>query len=150
MDVVRESAVIVIDINDNKVSSIAIYSGLDMFQQHIDLGLNLNDVINSYGEPSDIFFSSGCGGDVVCLNINLVYPEQGVLVAVELSNLSDDLQILPTLPVRALIFFKPPNFKESLLLLPNIYDVDCDLSKYMILWPGYTSISLENGFANCR
>jgi hypothetical protein len=66
-----------------------------------------------YGKPSDLFLDEGCFENT-CQNLFLVYSEQGILVVVESKDLSLNVQVSPTLPVRNVAFFEPYNLKDSL------------------------------------
>jgi len=139
MTVVDDWAGVEIAVNDNIVSTIGIYSRLHFYQAHNDLGYDLEDVITDFGQPSGLLFNVGCGGDTVCLNVILVYSEQGVLAAVETAN-RDEIRITPRLPVVLMIYFAPSNLHSGLLALPNVNEKYCRFDTQMMPWPGYIKI----------
>lgn len=136
---------------DDVVTDIGFYSGIDIFQGHINLGLELNDIINLFGEPNFIFVSNGCGGDTICRNLNLIYSEKSILVAVESSDFPENYRVISTLPVVGMVYFRPlTDFKDSLTLLPNISSAQCDLIPYLHDWQGFKTINFENTFNGCQ
>jgi hypothetical protein len=139
-----------INFKDNLVTNIGFYSGLNFLQQHIDLGLTLNNIIVSNGKPKNMFVSEGCGGDAVCRNLVLIYPNQGILVAVESSDFADKFHVEPTLPVVSMIYFQPPDYKNSLSSLPNFYSGNCNEIPFMLSWQGYTTVHFKDSFNGCR
>jgi hypothetical protein len=146
---IKNIAELSINLSDNVVSSIGIYSTSSFFGFH-DIGLDLKSAIDLYGKPSEMFIGSGCGGDTVCLNLNLIYSESGILVAVELAGMSSDFQVSPTLPVRKIIFFDPSSLNDILKNNLDIGSPDCILQKMIIGWQGYTTLQIDDAYFICR
>ncbi len=147
MPIDNNKASMSVDFKNNVVTNIGFYSGLDFWQQHIDLGINLNGIIEMYGEPNNMFVREDCGGDVSCRNLVLVYADQGILVAVESFDSYKNFRVLRTLPVVALVYFQPPDFRSSLSSLP--YDGHGNCAPFMLHWQGFTTIDVEEEVNGC-
>jgi hypothetical protein len=128
------------------VADIGFYSGLDMFANHIFLVPRLIDMIHLYGAPDYIFFSGGCGGDVICFNLNFVYPRRGVLVAFESQDPPTSFRVLPTLPVVNMVYFQPPDFNSSLLSLLET----THFTGFMCPWLGFITINFDLESRSCK
>ncbi len=139
MNVNNNNADVEIELHDNVVYSISIAGTWGLSGLH-DIGLNLRDTIALYGEPPKIFIGLGCGGDQVCLNLNLIYPDKGLLVAVETSDPLTDIRVLPTLPVRLIMFFNPPDIRDILERSLRLLNPDCAFEQATTPWPGYTTL----------
>jgi hypothetical protein len=115
MDILDNWAYLGIDLRNNLVRNIEIVSYWGMFPNKLNsLGVDLWDVVNLYGYPSIIIIGRGCGGDVTCDNLNLVYYKNGIIAAVE-TNFEPDIKISETLPLRKLTFLDPQDFPKFLL-----------------------------------
>ena len=147
MSIENDKAYIIVNIKDNLVTNIGFYSGLGFLQQHYVLGLNLSDIVEKYGEPSNMFIREDCGGDVSCRNLVIVYPDQGILAAVESGDSYENFRVLRTLPVVAMVYFQPPDYKGSLSSLPYSSSDNCD--PYMLNWQGFTTINAEGKVNGC-
>jgi hypothetical protein len=144
-----------IDITDNIVSDIQIGSIINHSGYYNDLSLTLEDVINSFGEPSNLVMGSFCPPKG-CQNLIIVYPRKGLLFVVEqhylpLSNgsLPDLLPIQPTLPVREIIFIDPSVF-NNLPSTMNFGSLYCELNSDILPWQGYTTVDFSQSYSSCH
>jgi hypothetical protein len=146
---------ITIDFIDNIVSDVSIGSIVNSSHKYNDLGFTLDDVISSYGKQPNILLStSGCINEG-CQNLIIVYPSIGVLAMVETTDLVANngilpslIKVLPTLPVREMIYFKNSDFENlpTSLILNSLH---CDLNTDILLWQGYTTVDFSRSSSYC-
>lgn len=144
-----------IDITDNIVSDIQIGSILNHSGNYNDLSFTLDDVINSFGEPSNLLMGSICPSKG-CQNLVIVYPRKGLLFVVEQHYLPSSngeiptlFPIQPTLPVREMKFIDPSVFNKlpSTLKYGSLY---CELNSDILPWQGYTTVNFSQSSSSCR
>jgi hypothetical protein len=135
-----------VEIKDNIVTYVLIDSFVKNSDEYQDLGFTLEDMIQLYGQPSDMFLGSGCPNGL-CQNIYLVNSQKGVLIVAESRDPSQEVQILPTLPIRSIVYFDPPNAKDPLLRVSS--NNDCNFYPLRMPWQGYTTVEFSRSLWEC-
>jgi hypothetical protein len=142
-------ATVYINVVDNVVSNILVSSALNNSFEYKDIDFTLDDILRLYGKPTDLFLDSGCFKRA-CQNLFLVYSKQSILVVVESKDLSLNLQVSPTLPVRHVAFFKPFQFTEVISMLTGNEDLkQCNLFPFRVAWQGYTTVQFPKRLSEC-
>jgi len=127
-----------ITLMDDVVARIEIRSAWGVLGQ-TDLGLSLAEALAQYGEPSRVMVGQGCGGDQACLNLYLIYPDVGVVVATTASIAREDpleVQAAGSLRVRSVAFVAPDDIENYLQDANSAYSVDCLMSHFSAPWQG--------------
>ena len=136
---------------DDVVARIEIRSAWGLLGQ-TDLGLSLGEALALYGEPSRVMVGQGCGGDQFCLNLYLIYPDVGVVVATTASIAREDpleVQAAESLRVRSVALVAPDDMANYLEDTNSFYSVDCLMSHFSAPWQGPTLLRFSESIWVC-
>lgn len=104
-------------VGDGVIDFIINDQGVPTTVHHISFGfddLKLDLVLDTYGEPDQFLFISGCGMGLR-VYAELYYPEQGIKVMIDYPTRRPNSQVLTgNTPVQAVIYLQPGNFQEQI------------------------------------
>jgi hypothetical protein len=116
-----------------KVASIIIG---DWLQNRGRFGIRLDRMIETYGEPTDVYYTVG-GGDAVVFRIILVNRNKGILAEYS-QNAINKINISTKQKIERIIFFDPVDYPDN--LFKNL-SIDISSSNHFD-WSGFGQISL--------
>jgi hypothetical protein len=134
---------------DNVVSRIEISSSWSLFGPK-GMGLSLSEAIDAYGEPTDLILGYGCGGDLACLYIYLVYPEIGTVVAAQTFEQPPVIHVEPELYVRSVAFMPPEDTDVYLGEENSKFSMDCLRSSFSSPWQGFVALQFPDSMSACE
>jgi hypothetical protein len=139
---------------DDVVEKIGIYAGRDLygsralFGQNL-LGFSLKDAIGLFGIPDRLIIETNCLWADWCIEIHLIYPQQGVVVTVEGDVFLPMLNMREDLPVREVLYFAPDNSLDS-AIEATLSNIDpCFLEYFSFEWYGYGPVQFDYSFDIC-
>jgi hypothetical protein len=121
-----------IRIVDNYIHSISIYD---------DVNLTLEQAIGLYGEPESIIIEHEEPGDVILLSINLLYPNQGLLLTYSEGDYGT-AHIQPGKMIEWVVFVDPKRYGASLTEGPAYIEGEA-FRNNRYPWSGYENIEFE-------
>jgi hypothetical protein len=112
-----------------------------------DLGLSLNDLISKFGSPKEMLIhqtirSGRFGGSVHIEEVNLIYPEKGVIIMFESQGGLDSIEISPNDPIIGILFFDPDNLTRTISRWILPYDELVNNNR-VFPWMGYVTFEMK-------
>lgn len=107
------------------------------------LNINIGQIIEIYGEPQTILISNQKRGSTKVLQVNLLYPQKGIVLSYQINPYIKSLSIAPNNNLDYIIFLKPDSFQQFVLSSPLIGQVtEKNLLNHQIDWKGFTTYTI--------
>lgn len=118
---------------DDTVVSIFLYD---------DLNIDVDQVIDLYGQPESVIIEKEYSGDIIHLSISLIYPDEGIFLNFTDGDLNT-AHIQPDKKIEWVVFVDPLRFETTLTEGASIIDPEA-FQNNRYPWVGYTNIEFED------
>jgi hypothetical protein len=107
--------------------------------------LTLADALNQFGQPDQIWTQIGTGQAREFLEITLLYPTQGYVVAaiIDLEGKNDHVDLQESTPIYRITYFDPSQFEELLETRALIDQPMVSRKGSLKPWPGLGPLNFE-------